>query len=90
MTLRFFFFFSPPRSENKIVYNSHFIDDFRAEYAYNETIRIDIEPVCTDIKVRYYAHRQSDGGFTGASIRKYDCQYRGRVGFKGVAGYEDD
>lgn len=74
---------SDPASENTIAYNPKWVDDFRAYYAYNQTVRIFNEPVCTDLKVRFYVQRQSDAGFTSASIRKYDTMYRGRVNYSG-------
>jgi signal peptidase I len=76
---------SDPSSENTLAYNAERIDDFLSTYAYNKTVpyRLD-ELLCTDLKVRFYAHRQSDEGFTGANIRKYDSLYRGRVSFGGV------
>jgi signal peptidase I len=80
----YFMLESEPTSENTIAYDSRLTEDFNASYAYNETTYRTIdEPLCTDLRIRFYAHRQSDAGFVGASIRKYDCQYRGRVSFDG-------
>jgi len=74
---------SEPSSEHTIAYKAALIDDFRAYYAYNQTVQYRIEKVCTDLRVRYWAHLQSEEGFVGAGVRKYNSLYRGRVGFDG-------
>lgn len=69
--------------ENTIFYDPEFNDEFRAYFSYNVTIQYRIEPLCTDLKIRFYVHGQNEDGFIGAGLRKYDSLFRGRVNFKG-------
>ncbi len=57
--------------------------DFKATYAYNDASGYARGPVCSDLKVRFFAERQSAEGGVGAELSKYGTVYRAWVDFGG-------
>ena len=63
---------------NYIVYDTSLGNDFRATYAYDDALWYSRMPVCSDIMVRYYVSRSSDG-ISGVGLSKYGRRYRAWV-----------
>jgi signal peptidase I len=58
-------------------------NDFKATYAYNDAGGYAHRPVCSDLKVRFFAERQSAEGGVGAELSKYGVLYRAWADFGG-------
>ena len=63
---------------NTIVYDASAGNDFKATYAYDDTLYYGMMPVCSDLMVRFYARRGA-GGAIGVSLSKYGIVYKGLV-----------
>lgn len=63
---------------NYIVYDTSAGNDFRATYAYDDARGYPYMPVCSDLMVRYYVKRTSDG-LSGVGLSKYGRRYRAWV-----------
>lgn len=64
-----------------IVYDASVGNDFKATYAYDESMHYGMMPVCSDLMIRFYV--KGGGGTVGAVLSKYGIAYRGMVDASG-------
>jgi signal peptidase I len=82
---------SEPARVNRLVYDTSAGNDFRATYAYDETIDYRFMPYCSDLMIRFRvtsartagSASSPQAGSAGASLGKYGSIYTGRVDFNG-------
>jgi signal peptidase I len=73
----------PSNETQWLVYDTSRGNDFRATYAYDETMDYRYMPYCSDLMVRFWAGSSEPEGLAGASLSKYATTYTGRVDFSG-------
>ncbi|MBN2270685.1 MAG: signal peptidase I [Sedimentisphaerales bacterium] len=66
----------PPDQINAIAYDSSLGNDFKAVYAYNNVDYYRYRPTCSDLMVRFYAMPADPAGHIGASLSKYETNYK--------------
>ena len=58
-------------------------NSFRSTYAYNDSLRPDDSPVCSDLRVRMYVDARQKDNRVGVALGKYGVLYRGQVDMSG-------
>ena len=74
---------SIPDQINTIFYDSTIGSNFRASYAYNDSIAHDFRPFCSDLMIRFYVVPGSGSAQVGAVLKKYETAYHGQVSSAG-------
>jgi len=67
-----------------LYYDTTIGNDFRADYAYNDPAQYIFRPYCSDLMIRFYVSCKGQKGIIGASLSKYETEYKGRVDFSGL------
>ncbi|MBE0535366.1 MAG: signal peptidase I [Phycisphaerae bacterium] len=75
---------SAPGPLHWMVYNSRVGNDFRSSYAYNDGSEHYLQPVCSDLMIRFDVTNRLPEGVVGAALTKYGVEYRATVDFAGV------
>jgi signal peptidase I len=78
-----FYLDSESGRENRLVYDTSAGNDFRATYAYDETIDYRFMPYCSDLMIRLWVTSEQAGGSAAASLGKYGITYTGKIDFNG-------
>ncbi|MCK4752057.1 MAG: signal peptidase I [Planctomycetes bacterium] len=74
---------SPPNQIHTLVYDTSTGNNFRATYAYSDTIRYDYLPFCSDLKLSFYIESPKQIGSIGIALTKYRTLYKASVDFDG-------
>ncbi|HLB75152.1 MAG TPA: signal peptidase I [Sedimentisphaerales bacterium] len=69
----------PPDQVNSIAYDSSIGNDFKASYAYNSVDYYKYGPTCSDLMVRFYSMPADLAGNIGASLSKYETNYKASI-----------
>ena len=74
---------SLPGSINIMSYDTKLGNDFRATYAYNELRYHKSAPICSDLKINFFATSENLAGVVGAKVSKYGTVYTGKINYAG-------
>jgi len=74
----------PANKINIMVYDTNKGNDFRAVYAYGDPRYYKNIPYCSDLMMNYYAAFNSEQGFVGIGLKKYETLYKANVDSAGV------
>ena len=71
---------SVPTRLHTLTYDTSIGNDFKVTYSYNDVKSYQYMPFCSDLMVRFYAARKDQPqGLIGATLSKYNSQYRATV-----------
>jgi signal peptidase I len=72
---------APAGQTHALIYNSSVGEDFHAGYAYNGDFPRQIEPICSDLMMRFFVQTPDAGGCVGVSLEKKGVHYIAKVNF---------